>query len=338
MSSWTEGRAARGRTAGSRLAAAAVSILAASGASPAAPVEAPAPVPVRLMMQWTAQAQFAGYYVAKAKGLFARRGLDVEIIPGGPDRDPVARLGEGKTDFIVLWLASAIVAADAGTPLAHVGQMINSSHLSLVAWKEKGIRDLRDLHGRRVAVWGGVFRDPFTALFKAQGIEPRIITQYATVNLFALRGVDAAAVMDYNEYHVLYQSGIDESELRRFPLKEHGIDFPEDGLYCLRETHRARPETSRSLVAASLEGWRYAAEHQEEALDMVMAEVRAANLPTNRAHMRHMLRVLIPSIIPAGNAAWKAGVLAPDAYERTARWLLDLGEIRRLIPFADFAP
>src|SRR5262245_48419391 len=41
-----------------------------------------------LQLKWVTQAQFAGYYVAKDKGLYKEVGLDVEIKPGGPDINP----------------------------------------------------------------------------------------------------------------------------------------------------------------------------------------------------------------------------------------------------------
>jgi NitT/TauT family transport system substrate-binding protein len=39
---------------------------------------------VTLQLKWVAQAQFAGYYVAKDRGFYREAGLDVTINPGGP--------------------------------------------------------------------------------------------------------------------------------------------------------------------------------------------------------------------------------------------------------------
>jgi len=41
--------------------------------------------PVTIQLKWVAQAQFAGYFVAKDKGFYKEAGLDVTINPGGPD-------------------------------------------------------------------------------------------------------------------------------------------------------------------------------------------------------------------------------------------------------------
>jgi NitT/TauT family transport system substrate-binding protein len=38
---------------------------------------------VTLQLKWVTQAQFAGYYVAKDKGIYEKHGLDVTIKPGG---------------------------------------------------------------------------------------------------------------------------------------------------------------------------------------------------------------------------------------------------------------
>ena len=43
---------------------------------------------VKLQMKWVTQAQFAGYYVAASKGYYKDEGLDVTILPGGPDIAP----------------------------------------------------------------------------------------------------------------------------------------------------------------------------------------------------------------------------------------------------------
>ena len=47
---------------------------------------------VTVQMKWVPQAQFAGYYVALAKGYYKDAGLDVTIRPGGPDISPVQAL------------------------------------------------------------------------------------------------------------------------------------------------------------------------------------------------------------------------------------------------------
>lgn len=74
--------------------------------------EASSPRQVRFIPHWAPQAQFAGYYVAQEKGYYARRGLDVEILPGGPDNPAGMSLTEGRAEFAVSAQTEAGFAAD----------------------------------------------------------------------------------------------------------------------------------------------------------------------------------------------------------------------------------
>lgn len=291
---------------------------------------------VRLMLQWMPQSQFAGYYVAFEKGIYRQHGLDVEILRGGPDRNGLKCLQEGKTDFALMWLTSAIDAIDKSIPIVHVAQVINRSNLAVATWKKNNIYSVGDLNGRRVSVWGDPFWPAFSAFFRANDLLPEIVKQNYTVNLFLRHGVDACAVMYYNEYNMIYQAGINYDEISVFFLKDYGVNFSEDGIYCLEKTKLSDPGMCRSLAAGSIEGWQYAKDHPEEALDIVMKYVNAAKLPTNRTHMKWMLNVIIPCIFPEGEADWEAGMLSEKAYNHTAQWMEQLDMIKKAPTYKRF--
>ena len=297
---------------------------------------APQATPVTLMLLWTPQSQFAGYYVALEKGFYKQRGVDVRLVRGGPDRDQVAYLRSGKADFSILWLATALASWDEGEPVVHLGQVINRSNLAVVGWKDRGVRSLKDLDGRRVSIWGGSFRPPFMSFFRAQGVKPDILNQNYSINLFLRRGVDACSVMRYNEYHMLYQCGVEEHELTTFFLSDFGCPLPEDGIYCREKTFREKPDVCRAMVEASLQGWRYAADHRDEALDIVMKQVREGHIPTNRSHMRWMLNAMLDSIFPATPADWQVGILNSDDYRKTVKMMKQGGLIDDAPPFKSF--
>ena len=80
----------------------------------AAAAPADAGDPLVLQLKWLPDAQFAGYFVAEAKGFYRDAGLDVTIKPGGPDITPSQVLASGGADVAVDWLASALAARDRG--------------------------------------------------------------------------------------------------------------------------------------------------------------------------------------------------------------------------------
>ena len=73
--------------------------------------------PVRLQLQWQPQAQFAGYMVAKARGFFAKAGLeDVRLLWATDGSRTLDRVAQGKTDFCTSWLSDGIVERAGGLP------------------------------------------------------------------------------------------------------------------------------------------------------------------------------------------------------------------------------
>lgn len=285
--------------------------------APAA-TSAAAEKPVKMMLQWTHQSQFAGYYVAAAKGFYKARGLDVTIIQGGPGLDPMSELTAGDVDFVTSWLSSALIRRQGGVPVVNVAQIVNSSNLLMIGWKNQTGESYRDLSGRRISIWEGDLRLPYLSWLQAEGVEAAAIyPQYYSVNLFLRNGVDACSAMYYNEYHMLYQAGVDDDDLTVFFLKDYGFGFPEDGIYCTEKTFLQDPETVAAFRTASLDGWRYAAEHPEEALDIIMDYVTAANVATNRSHMKWMLEKILTSIVPGAGNSWTLGKLSRADYEKT---------------------
>jgi len=123
--------------------------------------------------------------------------------------------------------------------------------------------------------------------------------------------------------------------LNLFFLHEHGINFPEDGLYALEENCRKDPALADAFVKASLEGWRYAFDHPDEALEIVLRYMKEAGIPANRAHQKWMLEKMRELILPK-NAAEVMGQLKPSDYRSVGAELLGSGVVGSVPRFEDF--
>lgn len=293
------------------------------------------PVPARaekqavLLLQWLPQAQFAGFYVARDKGFYREAGVDLTIRAGGPDILASRELARGAVEFATMFLATGMQRRSEGMPLVHLAQLVQRSALMLVARRDSGIREPKDLDGRRVSLWDNEFQLQPMALFQRLGIVPDVAPQGYSLNLFLRGGVAAASAMWYNEYHTLLSAGIDADELTVFFFADMGLNFPEDGIYCLERTWEQDPDLCRAVVAATLKGWRYAFDHPDEALEIVLEQMREARVPANRAHQKWMLARMRDIILPPGRED-RLGRLDRLDYQRTASVLLERG----LIPFA----
>lgn len=284
---------------------------------------------------WVPQAQFAGYYLARDLGIYRKHGIDLTIIDGGPDRASDEYLRRGMADFASLWLCTGITMREQGVKLVNIGQMMQRSALMLVAKKSRGIRTPEDLDGKKVGLWGPIFQIQPRAFFKKYNLDVTIVRQSYSVNLFLRDGVDAASAMWYNEYHTILNSGLNPEELTTFFFYNHGLNFPEDAVFALEETFEKDAGLCKAFVRASIEGWRYAFDHPEAALDIVMRHLKEAHVPTNRVHQRWMIERMDDLMRPEGLER-PMGTLVETDYRRVAAGLEENDFIKDIPDFRAF--
>ena len=160
---------------------------------------------VTLQLKWVTQAQFAGYYAAKAKGYYKAQGMDVAIKPGGPSIIPEQVVAGGQAEFGIDWLSSLMTSRDQGVNIVNIAQVFNKSGLTLISWKSTGIDSVAKMKNKKVANWlGGNEFEVFAALAKF-GMDPlhnkgvTIVKEPFSMDFFLKKQVDAASAMTYNE-------------------------------------------------------------------------------------------------------------------------------------------
>ncbi|MBF0458006.1 MAG: ABC transporter substrate-binding protein [Nitrospirae bacterium] len=284
---------------------------------------------------WLPQAQFAGYYAALDKGIYKKHGIDLKIITGGPENPPAELLKNGNVNFASMWLSTAVNSRARGQKLVNIAQIVRRTSQMLIARKDSCIATPNDLNGKKVSVWGGEYSIQAMAFFKKYNLKVQLINQAQTVNLFMRGAVTATSAMLYNEYHMILNSGLDPEELTTFFLYDHGVNFPEDGLYVSEEKFAADPELCCAFARASIEGWLYAFAHPDEAVDIVMKYMKKAHVPSNKAHQKWMLSKMRDLIIPDNDTA-QIGILRQDDYERTAAELKAGGLTETIPEFVSF--
>lgn len=282
---------------------------------------------VTFALHWIPQAQFAGYYVALDKGIYKKYGIDVEIIPANPRVPSSTLLENGKVDFASMWLTNALQLMDQNVKIVNIAQVINRSALMLVSKKSSGIFTPKDMEGKKVGIWGGDYRIQPNAFFKKYDINVRVIEQGGSINLFLQDGIHVTSAMWYNEYHKIINSGLDEDELVKYFFADHGLNFPEEGIYCSQELLAKDYELCRDFVLASFEGWKLAFQNPEEALDIMIANLKKLKYEANRSHEGWMLKRMQDLIMPDKNMTI-FGPLSQHDFSFVCKTLTEYGTLK----------
>lgn len=202
--------------------------LAGCGRKDAAPPTAPAGlVQIRFQTDWYPQPEHGGYYQALAKGYYAAEGLDVEILPGGPNAQVKQQVALGKAQLGMTNGDDVIVAVARGLPLRMVAAEMQRDPQGILFHEEHPLRDLRDLHGRTlmagsVSTWLDVVRKKLGVQFNQMPLvgdlgrflnDPTLTQQCFVTNepYFARqRGAKVGALLiasdTYEPYRVIFTS------------------------------------------------------------------------------------------------------------------------------------
>ena len=236
--------------------------------------------------QWTAQAQFAGYYVAEAKGFYREAGVKVKIEHPSATQSAMSRLRKNECQATTLQLCQALEIVDGGIPLVNILQTSMNNAMVIVSARDK---DPLKQKGAKVGIWSVGFGQLAICMSIKDHLDYQWVRFAQNVNLFVAGALDATLAMSYNEYYQLVQAGVKMTDKNVYRFCDHGYNVQEDGVYMTRDYYLKHKDQARRFAQASRKGWEWAAAHPQEALDIVMQYVDKNHIATNRVMQKLML-------------------------------------------------
>ena len=203
--------------------------------------------------QWTAHAQFAGYYVAQEKGFYKAEGLDVDIVHPSVSETAMHRIQEAESHATTLPLCLAMEIMDKGVPLVNILQ--TSMNNSTVIVSRRGKNPLTQ-KGARVGIWHAGFGQVAICMSRKEHLNYQWIQFTSNFDLFIKGAIDATLAMSYNEYYQLMQMGFTFTKDNVYRFSDHGYNIQDDGLYMRRdyyETHKAKVQQNHVTTNRTLQ-------------------------------------------------------------------------------------
>jgi NitT/TauT family transport system substrate-binding protein len=224
-------------------------ILLALGAAPALALDQ-----LKFGIDWKAEAEYGGYYQAKATGLYAKYGLEVEIRQGGPQVNHPQLLAAGVIDISISSNSSValnFVARD--IPMVTIAAFFQKDPAVLIAHADTGVEDFPAMKGHPILISTDT-REGWWLFLKAQyGFEDSQIRPY-TFQMAPFLADRTAIQQGYvtSEPHSLEAAG---AKLKLFLIADAG--WPSYGSLITTSAKLAheKPELVQRFLDASIEGW-----------------------------------------------------------------------------------
>jgi NitT/TauT family transport system substrate-binding protein len=283
--------------------------------------------------QWTAQAQFAGFYVAEAKGFYREAGVKVRIEHPSVTQPAMSRLRNNECQATTLQLCQALEIIDDGISLVNILQTSMNNAMVIVSARGK---DPLKQKGARVGIWSVGFGQLAICMSIKDHLDYQWVRFSQNINLFVSGALDATLAMSYNEYYQLLQAGVQMSDKNVYRFCDHGYNVQEDGVYMTREYYVKHKEQARRFAQASRKGWEWAAAHPQEALDIVMQYVEKNHIATNRVMQNLMLKEVLRLQIDRESKK-REFRLRPDMVRQASQLMLESMMLKREVTYGELS-
>ena len=280
--------------------------------------------------QWTAQAEFAGYYVAKENGFYREAGLDVEIVHPSLSQPVIDRVLKGECDATTLQLCQALEVIDKGVPLVNLLQPSMNDGTVIIAHPGKDPL----AKGSRVGLSCMESGHLVKYLNKKENLNYQWITAAMPVNLFLAGAVDAISGVSYCEVFELMQAGIELNKDCVYSFADHGYNIQGEGLYVTFDYFRKHRHEAHNFAKATRRGWEWVAQHPDEAIEIVSKYIKADRIATNRELQRLMLKEVLNLQIDRKTGK-REFLLRPAIVKQACRLMVESGLLSREIDYLE---
>ena len=295
---------------------------------PALAQEADELTPVTFGTNWIAQAEHGGFYQALADGTYAACGLDVTIVPGGPQVNNRALFAAGQMDFYMGGgLLSAFNARAEGVPTVIVAAIMQKHPQVILAHpgKAETFADLADL---RVMISNTGYLSFFQWMKEAYGFTDERREPY-TFNAAPFIVDEERAMQGYltsEPYTVAKEAGFEPDV---FLLADAGYSSYATTIEVLEDTLADRPEAVECFVSASVQGWDTYLNGDRSAAD---ALIREDNPDKTQDAIDYAVNAMVENgIVQSGDALERGiGALDPARVRRFHDEMVEAGVIEPL--------
>jgi NitT/TauT family transport system substrate-binding protein len=279
---------------------------------------------IKLQLAWLYNGAAAGEIVALKKGFFAEKGLEVEILPGGPNSNTVQETLSGVAQIATAYAPEIMYAANQGLPIKTFGAAFQKAPLTFYSLGESNIKSIADWKGKRIGAGQGATAQ-VKAVLDHSGLKFEDITFIqAQIPGLLQDQVDVVASwptnVAQNQPILQHPSGYNTQS-----IWDNGLQFQSNYYIARTDLIGSDSDMLVKFLEACDKGWAYAADHPEEAIDMVASMSSAIEKDKELAS----LKVIVADFIYTDETREHGFAnISKDRWDATLQTYAKIGEIK----------
>lgn len=232
---------------------------------------------VTLQLDWLHQFQFAGYYVAKEKGYYQNKGLDVSIKEFDFSTNLLMHVLDNESAYAV-GKSSLLIDRITDKNIVALAAIYQHSPMVLLTRKDSGIDNPKDLYKKKVMLTPDArLAVAINSMISSQGVklsDVNFIPHSFKLDDLINGHTDAMGCYLSNEPYILKKKNIDFNILNP---RDYGFDFYGGILFTSEQEVLNHPQRVRDFYEASLQGWHYAFSHIVETAKLIKNKYNSQN-------------------------------------------------------------
>lgn len=283
---------------------------------------------IRVRLDWTPWGNQAPFHLAAKKGLFAKNGLDVEIVDGNGSVATVQIVGNGEYDVGHASLAPMAIARAKGLPVKAIAGFVRQNDIGLLVPKDSGITKPSELKGKKLAFTAGSLETPFLDRFLAAGNLTRGDVELISVDAAAKGGTYMTGRADGVFSSVPFILALVEAQRPSNAIKfaDYGLEFPSFGLFATEKTIAEKKDALRRFASVVAGTWTYILNgHEDEAVAAIIEARPQAKL--NPTVLRNQIETLRGFVTTPATKDAPMGVMAKADWDKALTVLSEGGLI-----------
>ncbi len=215
-------------------------------------VEAQQPEKLTLLLDWFVNPDHAPIIIARERGLFAKRGLDVQLVEPSDPSAPPRLVAAGQGDIAVSYQPSFTRAVKQGIPIIRIGTLVATPLNTLTVLADGPVKTLADLKGRTIGYSGSGIHDMMLkAMLKSVGLtesDVKLVNVNFALSVALVSGRADAIIGGFRNFEGT-EIRIAGREPKMFFPEEHGVPAYDELIYVAKQERFGDPKFDRFFAA-----------------------------------------------------------------------------------------